>query len=70
MASGPAALDGFKPVKSFRTPLTDMSLSGIAGILDLKALVTNKSRPDDNPSSKAAWHNLTRSRVDLDQNTE
>ena len=33
MVSGPAALEGIKPCKSLRTPLTDMSISGFGRIL-------------------------------------
>ena len=58
MASGPAALEGLNPVKSLRTPLTDSYISGIAGTLDLKRSGTNKSRPDDIPSSKKALASL------------
>ena len=70
MASVPAALEGFNPVKSLKTPLTDSSISGIAGTLDLKWSGTNKSGPDDIPSGKTPWHNLTRSKADLDEKTE
>ena len=33
MESEPAALEGFKLIKSFRTSLAEMSISGIAGTL-------------------------------------
>ena len=46
MPSGPAALEGFRLVKSFRTPLVDMSKSGIPGTLLGKDVGISKFRPD------------------------
>ena len=70
MASGPAALEGFSPLKSLRTPLSDSTISGIVGTLDLNESGNNKSRPDDIPSSKTPWQSLTRSKADLDEKTD
>ena len=47
-----------------------MSISGMVGTLHWKESGINKSKPDYTPLSRAPWHNLTRSEVDLDENTD
>ena len=63
MASGPAALDGSRPASSFKIPVSDISICGISGTLDLNVpgMFSSLREPLASPSSMVfseSWSSL------------